>query len=72
MPAPRLSTPVGLNVQTQPYLHLKIYIVMQSDGNSWKIDSFHYFWTNDLILILKTPSRPYSWLAKVIICLELV
>ena len=29
------------------------------------------FLINDLILILKTPSRPYSFLAKVSVCLQL-
>ena len=39
-----------------------MYSVMQSDGNSLKIDTFRgaiiYELTNDLILILKTPTRP--------------
>ena len=40
-----------------------------SDGYSFKIDTFWEanFCTNDLILILKTPTSPYSSLAKVII-----
>ena len=58
-------------------LHGIPYSVMQSDGNSWKIDTFqdsrgYNFWTNDLILFLKTPTRSYSSLAKVIFCSELV
>ena len=46
-----------------------LYSVMQSDGNSLKIYTFSEamnFWTNDQILILKTPTCPYSCLAKVI------
>ena len=41
----------------------KVYSVMQSDGNSWIIDTFREAITaetNDFILILKTPIRPYS------------
>ena len=50
---------------------------MQSDGNSWKNDTFREAitnddLTNDLILILKTPTLPYSCLAKVITLSELV
>ena len=48
-----------------------VHSVMQSDGNSWKIDTFlkgYNFRTNDLILILKTQTRPYTCLAKVIFC----
>ena len=44
-----------------------IYSVMQSDGNSWKIDTFREA-VNDLILILKSPTHPQLCLAKVIIC----
>ena len=44
---------------------------MQSDGNSWKIDTFLEAITSELmnlILILKTPTRPYSCLANVVFC----
>ena len=50
------------------------YSVMQSDENRWKIDTFweaiYNFWTNCLILILKTYTRPYLCLAKVVILLR--
>ena len=45
---------------------------VQCDAISWKqIDKWHFsrgynFWTNDFIVILKTPARPYSCLAKVV------
>ena len=47
---------------------IKWHNVMQSAGYSRKIDTFprgNDFWTN--ILILKTPTRPYSCPAKVFI-----
>ena len=51
-----------------------LYGVIQSDGNSLKMDTFprgYNFWNNDLISILKTTNRPYSCLAKLAFCLNL-
>ena len=50
------------------------YSVMQSDENSWVIDTFREAITSELMisLILKTSTRPYSCLAKVIIRSDLV
>ena len=46
-------------------MELQIYSVMQSDGNSWKSDTFREAINSDgRIIILKTPTRPYSCLAK--------
>ena len=39
---------------------------------NWHFSRGYNFWTNGLILILKTPTGLYSCLAKVIICSELV
>ena len=50
-----------------------LYSVMQSDGNSLKIDTFRYnLWTINHILIMKTPIRSYWCLAKTIFWWELV
>ena len=38
---------------------------------NWHFSRDYNFWTNALIFILKTPIRPFSCLAKVIICSEL-
>ena len=45
---------------------------LQCDAISWEqLDNWHFsrgynFWTNDLILILKTSACPFSYLAKVL------
>ena len=39
---------------------------------NWHTSRGYNIWTNDLILILKTSTRPYSCLAKFIICAALV
>ena len=52
--------------------------IVQCDAIRWEqFKNWHFsrrynFWINPLILILKTPIRPYSCLAKVIFCPEFV
>ena len=51
------------------------YYIVHCNAIRWKqFQNWHFlieynFWTNDLILILKTSTRPYSCLAKVIFLL---
>ena len=51
---------------------------VQSDAIRWEqLEKWHFsrgynFWTNDLILILKTPTRSYLCLEKIFFCSELV
>ena len=53
-------------------------MTLQCDAIRWEqLENLHFwrgfnFWTNDLILILKTPTGPYSCRANVIFCSELV
>ena len=49
-----------------------IHSVMQSNWNSWKIDTFREAVNFELIICILKTSRLYLFLAKVIICSELV
>ena len=55
-------------LEQKPFLHF----IVQCDAIRWKqLENWHFsrgynFWTNDLILILKTPTPSYSHLANVL------
>ena len=54
---------------------LVIFVKVSHETHSFELrmqNTGYNCWTNDLILILKNPTHPYSCLAKVIICSELV
>ena len=41
--------------------------MMQSDGNNLEIDTFQEAITSEPMIILKTPTRPYSCLANFVL-----
>ena len=61
-----LKTEFQISHSPLMYLIVYLYSVMQSDGNRLKnypfCDRGYNFWTNDAIIIFKTPSSTYSCL----------
>ena len=51
-------------------LRYTVYAIRWEQLEKWHFSRGFNFWTNDLILILKTPTGPYSCLAKVYVLLK--
>ena len=53
-----------------PTYTIQCDVIRLEQFENWHFSGGYNFWTNDLILILKTPTRSYSCLAKVVFCLN--
>ena len=51
---------------------LQWHAIRLEQFKNWHFSIGYNFWTDDLILLLKTPTPPYSCLAKINICSKLV